>query len=96
MLNSDLLTSSGSNPPGIRVPSFEQKQYGRSHSAGLHFFARSVGGSVIGAGAKGLNLFISYLIILNEEDTQLTAGNRAASRFVFKRAKFAYVVEVQP
>lgn len=45
------LTSSTSNPPGIKVPSFEQKQYGSSHSAGLHFNARSVGASVTGAGA---------------------------------------------
>lgn len=45
------LTSSGSNPPGINVPSFEHKQNGNSHSAGLHFPAKSVGGSVTGAGA---------------------------------------------
>lgn len=49
-----ILTSSGSNPPGINVPSFEQKQYGKLHSARWHFSAKSVGGSVIGAGAKTL------------------------------------------
>ena len=33
------------------MPSFEQKQYGNTHSAGSHFFAKSTGASVIGAGA---------------------------------------------
>lgn len=33
------------------MPSFEQKQYGNAHSAGSHFFAKSIGASVIGAGA---------------------------------------------
>lgn len=47
-----LLTSSASNPPGIIVPSFEQKQYGNVHSNGSHFFAKSIGASVIGAGAE--------------------------------------------
>lgn len=46
-----LLTFSGSKPPGIIVPSFEQKQYGNVHSPESHFFAKSVGASVIGAGA---------------------------------------------
>lgn len=49
--NKCLLTSSASKPPGITVPSFEQKQYGNMHSAGSHFFAKSIGVSVIGAGA---------------------------------------------
>lgn len=35
----------------MTVPSFEQKQYGNAHSAGSHFFAKSTGASVIGAGA---------------------------------------------
>lgn len=48
----EILTSSGAIPPGIRVPSFEQKQYGSSHSARSHFLAKSTGVSVIGAGAK--------------------------------------------
>lgn len=33
------------------VPSFEQKQYGNVHSARSHFFAKSIGASVSGAGA---------------------------------------------
>lgn len=47
----NLLTSSGAKPPGIWVPSLEQKQYGNSHWAESHFLARSIGVSVIGAGA---------------------------------------------
>lgn len=35
----------------MMVPSFEQKQYGNVHSAGSHFFAKSIGASVTGAGA---------------------------------------------
>lgn len=46
-----LLTSSGSKPPGITVPSLEQKQYGNVHSSELHFCAKSIGASVGGAGA---------------------------------------------
>lgn len=46
------LTLSGSKPPGIKVPSFEQKQYGSSHWDRSHFVAKSNGASVIGAGAK--------------------------------------------
>lgn len=51
-----IITSSGFKPPGIIVPSFEQKQNGKSHSAGLHLTAKSTGGSVIGAGAKKMYL----------------------------------------
>ena len=57
-------TSSGSRPPGIKVPSFEQKQYGSAHSLGLHFTAKSIGGSVIGAGAMCkhcLHLLLKFL-----------------------------------
>lgn len=39
-------------PPGIVVPSFEQKQYGNWHAAKSHFCAKSIGVSVIGAGAE--------------------------------------------
>lgn len=39
-------------PPGIVVPSFEQKQYGNWQAAESHFCARSIGVSVIGAGAE--------------------------------------------
>lgn len=46
-----IFTSSASSPPGIKVPSLEQKQYGNSQFPGSHLFARSTGGSVIGAGA---------------------------------------------
>lgn len=45
-------TSSASKPPGIIVPSFEQKQYGNVHASESHFFAKSSGASVIGAGAE--------------------------------------------
>lgn len=54
----DKLTSAGSRPPGINVPSLEQKQYGNWHSAGSHFVAKSSGTSVIGAGAVGEIEFI--------------------------------------
>lgn len=49
------LTFSGSSLPGIIVPSLEQKQYGSWHSAVSHFFAKSNGASVEGAGAEILN-----------------------------------------
>lgn len=35
----------------MEVPSLEQKQYGNSHFEGSHFFAKSRGASVTGAGA---------------------------------------------
>lgn len=47
-----LYTLSASKPPGICVPSFEQKQYGSWHSSVLHFCALSTGASVTVAGAE--------------------------------------------
>lgn len=47
-----IFTSSAKSPPGINVPSREQKQYGSSQLAGSHLSAKSVGVSVMGAGAE--------------------------------------------
>lgn len=49
-------TCSGSSPPGMRVPSLEQKQYGSWHSDRSHFVAKSNGASVIGAIAVGCTM----------------------------------------
>lgn len=48
------LTFEGSIPPGIIVPSFEQKQCGRSQLPVSHFKAKSIGASVIGAGVVAI------------------------------------------
>ena len=40
--------SSGSNSPGILVPSDEQKHHGSEQSSSSHFFAISGGGVVVG------------------------------------------------
>jgi hypothetical protein len=50
------LTSSGLRSLGILAPSLLQKQYGNSHSAGLHRCALSIGASVIGATARNGSL----------------------------------------
>ena len=56
-------TSDGSKPPGISVPSLEQKQLGRTQVEVSHRGARSPS-STIGAGASMFKKWITYFYII--------------------------------
>lgn len=90
--NKCLLTSSASKPPGITVPSFEQKQYGNVHSARSHFFAKSSGVSVIGAGARCVRIFNIYMQ-RNKEGKKKKVEMALVKKKKYKRKK--HILEIK-